>query len=368
MGEKDKNDNVIRVGLNDQLQATGDTTKDRIVVATQVVEAGVDISARTLITELCPWASIVQRIGRCNRTGDDGPGQVFWIDNSARDADKKEDKAAALPYSVADLLFARRHLEQLEGQSVSPKALDDYKKANEKSDDPFLKFEHRYILRRRDLLDLFDTAPDLSGNDIDVARFVRSDDADTDVQVFWRSEAPSKTWDAAERRRQQVRGRNCAMCRLAVSRRSSSTLGRRRTASIILTVSGGSSPFTMTRNSLRCLLSASYTFRQEASDGPGAHLRPFRQRQSAERHGPRDPRTRPPQPRPRRLVRADRRTPIHPRVAVLLAGGPDEPGGVRHPAARPGRLQGPSRATSRYPQIGLLLLCRGTDRSQVIGV
>src|SRR5262249_45282052 len=42
------------------------------------------------------------------------------------------------------------------------------------------------VIRRRDVLDLFDTSPDLSGNDIDVSRFVRGDDPDTDVQVFWR--------------------------------------------------------------------------------------------------------------------------------------------------------------------------------------
>src|SRR5439155_13968329 len=119
------------------------------------------------------------------------------------------DKTAALPYSVADLLFARRHLVQLEGQSVSPKALDDYKKANEKPDDPFLNFEHRHILRRRDLLDLFDTAPDLSGNDIDVARFVRSDEPDTDVQVFWRADPPRNDWDAKERRQAARRDELC---------------------------------------------------------------------------------------------------------------------------------------------------------------
>ena len=38
---------------------------DRIIVATQVVEAGVDLSAGCLITELAPWPSLVQRIGRC---------------------------------------------------------------------------------------------------------------------------------------------------------------------------------------------------------------------------------------------------------------------------------------------------------------
>ena len=41
------------------------------------------------------------------------------------------------------------------------------------------------LLRRRDLLDLFDTTPDLSGNDIDISRYVR-DGEDTDVQLYWR--------------------------------------------------------------------------------------------------------------------------------------------------------------------------------------
>jgi CRISPR-associated endonuclease/helicase Cas3 len=50
-----------------------------IVVATQVIEAGVDISAKTLFTELAPWPSLVQRFGRCNRFGEHEEAQVFWI-------------------------------------------------------------------------------------------------------------------------------------------------------------------------------------------------------------------------------------------------------------------------------------------------
>ncbi|MCK4830417.1 CRISPR-associated helicase Cas3', partial [bacterium] len=42
-----------------------------ICISTQVVEAGVDMSATTLITDLAPWASLVQRFGRCNRYGQD---------------------------------------------------------------------------------------------------------------------------------------------------------------------------------------------------------------------------------------------------------------------------------------------------------
>jgi CRISPR-associated endonuclease/helicase Cas3 len=182
-----------REKLNEQLQQAGQAAADRIIVATQVVEAGVDISARTLVTELAPWASVVQRIGRCNRTGDDGPGRVFWID---LDIDKQ-----AAPYGAEELMFARRLLEKLESKDVSPRALDDFKQEKK----IILPFEHTHVVRRRDVLDLFDTSPDLSGNDIDVSRFVRSDDPDSDVQVFWRGSPPDNEWDAAERRRQVAR-------------------------------------------------------------------------------------------------------------------------------------------------------------------
>lgn len=175
-----------RKKLNGLLKLTGEATRNRILVATQVVEAGVDISSRTLVTELCPWPSAVQRMGRNNRTGDDGPGQVFWVDT---------DPKFALPYELPDLQFAREMLTKLEGQDVSPKSLADFKD-REKF---VLKFEHKHVLRRRDLLDLFDTTADLSGNDIDVARFVRSDEPSTDVQVFWRVLGDKVTEDGPAR-------------------------------------------------------------------------------------------------------------------------------------------------------------------------
>lgn len=164
-----------REKLNAELQRKDDATTDRIIVATQVVEAGVDISSRTLITELAPWASLVQRMGRCNRTGDDGPGNVYWIDFDP-------DKAAA-PYEADDLKFAREQLKKLDVKDVSPKSLDEFKRKEK----IHLPFEHKHVLRRRDLVDLFDTTPDLSGNDIDIQRFVRSDEEPIAVQLFWRS-------------------------------------------------------------------------------------------------------------------------------------------------------------------------------------
>ncbi len=145
--------------------------KDVIAVATQVVEAGVDVSATTLLTELAPWASLVQRFGRCNRRGDDSQATVRWFDPGELD-DKFKD---ALPYEVDDLREARRRL--LSCEDVSLQALEELAVET--------PLDAAHVIRRRDLIDLFDTTPDLAGNDIDVSRFIRSGD-EHDVQAFWR--------------------------------------------------------------------------------------------------------------------------------------------------------------------------------------
>jgi CRISPR/Cas system-associated endonuclease/helicase Cas3 len=46
-----------------------------IVISTQVVEAGVDISSETMITEVAPWVSLVQRFGRLKRFGKQNVGR-----------------------------------------------------------------------------------------------------------------------------------------------------------------------------------------------------------------------------------------------------------------------------------------------------
>jgi len=160
-----------------------------IVVSTQVIEAGVDVSATTLFTELAPWASLVQRFGRCNRRGEENElAKVCWIDLP----DKKTDAGKmALPYMQADLESARDHLEKL-----SDAGLVSLDKLNIQ-----LPFEHTHVIRRKDLIDLFDTTPDLAGNDIDIDRYVREIE-ETDVRVFWRryyGEMPSESLPAPQR-------------------------------------------------------------------------------------------------------------------------------------------------------------------------
>ena len=147
----------------------------RVVVATQAVEAGVDISARTLITELAPWASMVQRFGRCNREGKYERGDVIWVD---------VDKDTA-PYEAEDVDEARSIMESLEGKSVGPAALEEL-------GDEMKNADHLIVIRRRDVVGLFDTTPDLSGSYLDVSQYVRGMD-EMDVSVFWREEPAEDT-------------------------------------------------------------------------------------------------------------------------------------------------------------------------------
>lgn len=168
-----------------------------IVIATQVIEAGVDVSTRTLLTETAPFSSIVQRLGRCNREGEHSESSVIWLDRGPAEDDAAGRKLAA-PYVPADIEASRQVLLQQQGASLSPAALEALH-VPELLDDAT-------ILRRRDLLDLFDTTPDLSGMDIDIAPFIREDD-ERNVSVFFRdlaADAPTRLADEPEPARDEL--------------------------------------------------------------------------------------------------------------------------------------------------------------------
>ena len=157
---------------------------DRIIVATQVVEAGVDISAGCLVTELAPWPSLVQRFGRCARYG--GNGRTVVIDRG------REEKTAA-PYAPDELNGAWDALQLLHDvgianleafeESLGPDALAQ-----------LYPYAPLHLLMRNEFDELFDTTADLTGADLDISRFIRSGD-ERDLHVFWvefeKTEAPS---------------------------------------------------------------------------------------------------------------------------------------------------------------------------------
>ena len=158
---------VERVRLMDEI--TG-RPADRIVVATQVVEAGIDLNAAVLVTEAAPWPSLVQRAGRCNRTGRVEDAELWWLP-----------PARPQPYEQADIDASSAELSGLEGRTVTGEDL-----LNRDVDVTEIQVA---VLRRSDLIGLFDTAPDLSGADIDIAPYVR-DAEDLDAQLAWATWEP----------------------------------------------------------------------------------------------------------------------------------------------------------------------------------
>lgn len=149
-----------------------------IIVATQVVEAGLDLNAALLVTEAAPWPCVVQRAGRCNRTGTLSDAEVRWLP-----------PAKPHPYPEADIAAAMAELDALEGAEVTSEVLLQR--------DVATTAQAVAVLRQSDLLTLFDTAPDLSGADLDIAPYVRDTD-DLDAQLAWATWSPAP--DAADGR------------------------------------------------------------------------------------------------------------------------------------------------------------------------
>jgi CRISPR-associated endonuclease/helicase Cas3 len=143
----------------------------RIVVATQVVEAGIDLNAALLITQAAPWPCVVQRVGRCNRTGKIDGALLYWAE-----------PASHQPYPQPDITAAIAELQRLEGAAVTG---EDLLAHEVPTTEPAVT-----VLRRPDLVGLFDTAPDLSGADLDVAPYVRDAD-DLDCQLAWANWKPA---------------------------------------------------------------------------------------------------------------------------------------------------------------------------------
>lgn len=189
-----------RLKINRALAGTAkDSCRDLIVVSTQAVEAGVDMSSHTMVTELAPVASMIQRFGRCNRRAEHRDGaRIFWIDAGESDPS---------PYEPAEMAESRAWLARLPaaadggapGPGGAPASTGSDGRAASGSSDAAARSAspadlvydaaakpHDAVLRRADLWALFDTAPDLSGSYLDVSRFVRHSDADTDVLVYWR--------------------------------------------------------------------------------------------------------------------------------------------------------------------------------------
>ncbi len=147
-----------------------------IFVSTQVLEAGVDVSAKTLFSELAPWPSMVQRFGRCNRYGEYDYGEIYWIDIIEEAENDSKRKDVSSPYDHGSLESCKSLLLSMDEA--------DIRRISGVSDGD--SEEVSLVPRKRDILQLFDTSPDLMGFDVDVSDFIRKT-RNNDLQVFWRN-------------------------------------------------------------------------------------------------------------------------------------------------------------------------------------
>ncbi len=160
-----------------------------ICVSTQVVEAGLDISAHHLWSELAPWPSIIQRLGRLNRDGLDNDARAwFWeTPPTAGKGNKKKDERIG-PYDASDIGAAKTLLNALIPLSSRSfaEAIEELEQKHSEALKKALEPKPEPMPRALDVHSLFSTEPDLHGGFTDISAFVRSTDRDADVTVFWR--------------------------------------------------------------------------------------------------------------------------------------------------------------------------------------
>lgn len=147
---------------------------DRLVVSTGEVASGLDLTAATLVTEAAPWAALVRRAGRCNRTGTVPEAGLWWVP-----------PASPPPAERSAIEATGAELSRLEGRAVTGEDLAARGVSGADDQVP--------VIGPADFAALFDTSPALAlaDSDVDVARYVR-DAEDLDVDVAW------ATWTAGE--------------------------------------------------------------------------------------------------------------------------------------------------------------------------
>ncbi len=153
-----------------------------ICVSTQVVEAGVDISAHHLWTELAPWPSLLQRLGRLNRKGDDQDARA-WVWETPKEVERIG------PYESSDIERAKKLVEAFAPFSTTKsfsEAIAELNANKQKEVSEALQAKPSPLPRALDVHGLFSTERDVHGGFTDVSAFVRGTDPDLDATVLWR--------------------------------------------------------------------------------------------------------------------------------------------------------------------------------------
>jgi len=153
----------------------------------------------------------VQRFGRCARYS--GSGSVVVVDRG-------RDEKTAPPYSSEELDAARWAVDALAAgtNDVGIASIEAFEQGlTGEQCKSLYPYQPKQLLLRRELDELFDTTPDLTGADIDVSPFIRSGD-ERDVSVFWLDVPPARKGERAPlppKRRKPAREELCSVPFLA---------------------------------------------------------------------------------------------------------------------------------------------------------
>ena len=167
----------FRKADRDQLQ-DGLKEYKGILISTQVVEAGIDLDARRLFTDLAPWSSIVQRAGRAGRNQSYDECDIHIFNTSQ-----------FLPYEDKDMKACWAHLNTLPNFNISTVLENSITEAME------VNYLTADVFRK--LFDTTYTDLDAENKDVATADYIRGDNDGT-VFVAWR-EQPSSTMPVVQR-------------------------------------------------------------------------------------------------------------------------------------------------------------------------
>jgi CRISPR-associated endonuclease/helicase Cas3 len=192
---QDRRDTLGKIIAFENARKKGEAHPGLILVSTQVIEAGFDISSARLWSEAAPWPSFLQRLGRLNRDAklnEHSPKafvfQVPTKKNETGPYDFDDLKVGAQIVSKLEALCSsepqtpiRQLLIQLSADLATAKLIGQ---ALEPKPEPFP--------RAMEVHGLFSTEPDVFGGFTDISPWVRNADANADVSVFWRSFKPAE--------------------------------------------------------------------------------------------------------------------------------------------------------------------------------
>ncbi len=163
-------------GYEREQLANGLSSFKGVVVATQVIEAGIDLDARKLFTMPCPWASFVQRCGRGGRNGTYDECDVYLLNVQ---------ELNHLPYEPHELKAFWQCFEQLPDIKIATLLEIIPPRQSIKGD----------VLKAGFLEGLFDSHPKLDNSGEDVSKFIRGE-TEPALSIMWRDFAgePEQNW------------------------------------------------------------------------------------------------------------------------------------------------------------------------------